>query len=277
MKTSATNITDRTGKQYHIGCARGDLSEYILLVGDPERAEKISALFDRVTVARKHREFVTFTGLHRNTPLTVMATGIGADNTEIAVIEACQITENPTFIRCGSCSSLQPHAKLGELAISKGSVRMDSMSNYYVPKGYPAVADTDITLALAIAAQRSGLKYHVGITASAPGFYGPQGRAMPGFPIRTPKITEQFATMNVLNLEMETGALFTLAQLRGVRAGAVCGIFGNRFHDEFSDEQKRAETEKKSIDVTLEAFQILKKMDEQKKDRNTPIWIPEGL
>lgn len=277
MKPSAKLITDPKGTQYHIGCAKGDLAEYIVLVGDPKRAEKFSRRMDAIKVHREKREFVTYTGTYKNLSLSVMGTGMGHDNTEIAMVEISQITQNPTLIRCGSCSSLQLHAHIGEFAISKASLRLDATSDYYVPRGYPAVADVDVLLALVMASEKRRAKYHVGLTASPPGFYGAQGRDLPGFPLRKKNLISEYASMNILNMEMETGTLFALSNLRGLRAGAICGIFGNRAKDEFADEPTRRRIESESIDITLEALLLLKTMDEQKKSRHIPIWFPKEV
>ncbi len=235
---------------------------------------KVAKRFDSTRTEKRHREFVLFTGTHKKLELSVLATGIGEDNTEIAVIEAVQITKNPTFIRCGSCSSLQPGPKLGDLILSRGSVRLGNTSLYYVSEGYPAIADSDVLLALGTACQTLHLPFHVGITACAPGFYGAQGRELPGFPLRDPELPERLAKMNVLNFEMETATLFSLASLRGLRAGAICAVYGNRPRDEFADEPMRAKAEEHCIEATLEAFHQLAQMDEEQKSAGTPLWLP---
>ena len=90
---SAERIQDSEGRQYHIGLAPGEVEQRILTCGDPARAKRISERFDTVRISRIQREFTTFTGTFEGVPVTVMATGIGCDNTEIAVIELCQIVE----------------------------------------------------------------------------------------------------------------------------------------------------------------------------------------
>ena len=272
---NATTVSDKDGGQYHIGCKPGDLNEYILLVGDPARAAKVGKLFDKIRFETQHREYVTVSGTYKGIELSVLATGIGQDNTEIALIEACQITKNPTFIRCGSCSSLQKEPNLGDLVVSTGAVRMDNTSSYFVTDGYPAVAHSDVLLALGTACQKNQTPFHVGLTASAPGFYGAQGREIPGFPIRFPNLQDDLSRMNVMNLEMETATLFVLASLRGIRAGAVCAVYGNRPKNAFADEKKRNTAEKSCIEASLGAFEILQKMDAQKKD--LPLWLPSQL
>lgn len=81
-------------RQYHIGVGPGEISDYILLCGDPARAERTAKRFDKINFESRNREFVTYTGTYKKTPLSVMSTGIGADNTEISVIEISQIVKN---------------------------------------------------------------------------------------------------------------------------------------------------------------------------------------
>lgn len=271
----ADQVTDADGGQYHIGCKPGDLAEYILLVGDPERADKVAKRFDSVRFEGRHREYVTFTGKLKDLDLTVLATGIGQDNTEIAFIEACRITKAPTFIRCGSCSTLQPEPNLGDLIVSTGAVCLEGTTKYFVEPGFPAVADTEIQLALSLACRARNLKSYRGLTASTSGFYGAQGRAIEGFPIRYPRLAEDLRERNVLNMEMETSTLFVLATLRGVRAGAICTVYGNRPKNQFADGPARAKGESDCIDASLDAFRFLDKMDRQKKSKGDSTWLPE--
>ncbi len=273
-KLSATTVAAEGNRQYHLDCKPGDLAENILMVGDPERVKKVLTRFESVRFQHSHREYVVATGLFQGVELSVLATGMGQDTTEIAVIESCQITKSPTFIRCGSSGALQPEPKLGDLAISQASLRLDKTTYYYVPDSYPAIADTEVVLALAQSCKQNAAPFHVGLTASAPGFFGPQGRELPGFPIRFPELPNELARCGVMNFEMETATLFTLAKLRGVRAGAICAIFGNRSQDQFADPTEREKAEARCIDAALQAFPILQKMDAQKNEEGTPIWTP---
>jgi uridine phosphorylase len=250
------------------------LAEYILLVGDPSRAKRVAQRFKKVHFEQQYREFVTITGDYKGMDLTVLATGIGCDNTEIAMIEACQITKHPTFIRCGSTGALHKKPNLADLIISQGAVRLDNTTSFFVVDGYPALADPNVTLALAMACRDQKLPFHIGITACAPGFYGAQGREMPGFPIRYPNLPDDLARMNVLNFEMETSSLFVLASLRGIRAGAVCAVFASRPRDVFADEATRTKAETRCIDASLTAFELLKSMDSQRYKEKLPLWLP---
>ena len=90
------------GRQYHIDLAPGEIADYILLPGDPDRTDHIAAMLDDVEVHRQHREFNSVTGTHRGLRLSVVATGIGTDNVEIVLAELLAIAEGkPTFVRIG--------------------------------------------------------------------------------------------------------------------------------------------------------------------------------
>ena len=251
---SAERIQDADGRQYHIGLAPGEVEARILTCGDPARAKRISERFDSIRIERVQREFTTFTGSFEGVPLTVMATGIGCDNTEIAVIELCQIVENPTFIRVGTSGSLREEVEVEDLVISTAACRLENTSTWFVPGGYPAVAHHEVVQALITSAKASGSKWHAGITATASGFYGAQGRQGLGFPPLDPELPARLGQLNVKNMEMEASTLFTLAAMRGYRAGAVCTIFSNRCQNKFIDADRKIPAEDAAIDVALRAL-----------------------
>jgi uridine phosphorylase len=269
---SAEIVRTPEGRQYHIGLAPGEVAPFCILVGDPARAGKVAKRFDSVGLERRSREYVTLTGAYRGTPLTVMATGIGCDNTEIAIVEYCQLIERPTFIRCGSSGALQPEIALGDLVISTASVRLDNTTSYFVTDGYPAAAHHEATLALIEACEAERLPYHVGITASAPGFYGAQGRNVPGFPPRFPDLPRELERQRVANFEMETSALFVLSSLCGARAGAVCAVYANRHANRFIDTETKDAAEARAIAAALRAVEVLAAMDRARG--SAPRWRP---
>ena len=254
---SAQRVQDADGRQYHIGVAPGELAPFIMTCGDPARAARAAKRFDRVDHEIRNREYVTFTGEYRGIPISVMATGIGCDNTEIATIEACQIVERPTFVRVGTCGALQSEMKLEDLVISTGSCRLENTSTWFVHEGFPAVAHYEVVTALIEAARREARDHHVGITATGSGFYGAQGRTGSGFEPRYPDLPDQLARMGVKNFEMETSTLFTLCAMRDLRAGAVCTVFANRPDDVFIDKVRKIPAEDSAIETALLAFEIL--------------------
>jgi uridine phosphorylase len=261
-------------RQYHIGLGPGELAEYILLPGDPDRTSRIASRFESIEVEQRHREFASVTGQFRGQRVSVVSTGIGTDNVEIVVAEILAITERPTFIRVGSCGALQPEMELGDLAISSGAVRLESTTSFFVHDGYPAVADYEAVVALIEAAERLGHRYHVGITATAPGFFGAQGRPIPQLPIRYPDLAEEMARQRVMNFEMEASALLVLATLARCRAGVVCAVYANRTTGEFVSGDVKDAAEAACVETGLESLLVLADMDRQKREAGTDRWRP---
>jgi uridine phosphorylase len=226
----------------------------------------------QVELERRRREFVTYTGKHGGLRLSVVAIGMGAGNAEIAVVELCQCVDRPTMIRCGTSGGLSKEVGLGDLVIAQGAYRLEDTSLQYVGEGCPAVADLEITLSLIEAADRLGMPYHVGITATAAGFYGAQGRALAGFSPRHPGTLKDLARQGVKNMEMETSCLLTLASLRGVRAGAVCAVQASRHERRFISPENKEIAEHRRVSVGLEAFDILARLDRERGAKR--YWYP---
>jgi uridine phosphorylase len=264
-----------TARQYHTDLAPGEVADYILLPGDPERTDRIAAMLDEVEVQRRHREFNSVTGRHRGLRVSVVATGIGSDNVEIVLAELLAITDRkPAFVRIGSCGTLRRDIGLGELIVTTGAVRLEATTSYYVEDGYPAVADYSTVAALLEAAHRLGVPAHCGITATAPGFFGPQGRPIPQLPIRFGDLAERLARQGVVNFEMEASALLTLATLAGCRAGVVCTVFAQRTTGAFVDPEQKVEAEGRVIETGLEALHVLAGMDAQRERSGETLWRP---
>ena len=258
---TAERIADPSGRMYHIGLAPGEVAPFVLLVGDPDRAARVSERFDTVEITRSNREYVTYTGRYQGLAISVMGTGMGAGNMEIAVVELCQVVERPTLIRCGTSGSLQPQVDLGHLVVTSGAVRLENTSTAFVEPGFPAVAHHEVVSALLWACADTGHPHHLGLTATAPGFYGAQERHVPGFAPRTEGRLDALAAQNVLNLEMEVSTLLCLAAYRGLRAGAVCGILANRPKDTFVSFDDKKTVEARAVDVALAAFVRLARID----------------
>ena len=263
-----------TDRQYHIDLAPGELAEYILLPGDPERIERIAARFDTIELSRHHREFVSVTGTYRGLRVSAVSTGIGTDNVEIVLAEVLAIADHPTFIRIGSCGALQDGMELGDLVISTGSVRLETTTSWFVHEGYPALANYECVVALEEAASRLGHRHHMGITATAPGFYGAQGRPIPQLPIRYPDLAEEMTRQGILNFEMEASALLVLAGLGGCRAGVVCAVYANRRTGEFVVGEGKDRAEAAAVETGLESLVVLAEIDRQKAKAGAARWRP---
>jgi uridine phosphorylase len=263
-----------TSRQYHIDLAPGEVAEYILLPGDPDRTARIAARFDEIELERRHREFASATGTFGGRRMSVISTGIGTDNVEIVVAEVLAVTRHPTFIRVGSCGVLRDDIALGDLVITSGAVRLEATTRYFVHDGYPAVADYAAVAALVEAAHTLGHRAHVGITATAPGFYGAQGRPIPQLPIRFPDLAQEMARQGVTNFEMEASALLVLSSLAGCRAGVVCAAYAQRTTGAFVQGEQMERAESACIETGLEALRLLAEMDDAMHAHEALHWRP---
>jgi uridine phosphorylase len=259
-------------RQYHIDLEPGELAEYILLVGDPGRVAKTAALFDSVELERSNRELKTVTGSYHGMPVSVMSTGMGPDNIEIVMAEVMEITEHPTLIRMGSSGAIQPEIKVEDLVISVGAVRLENTTDYYVHPGYPAIAHRDVVWALESACRARGYTCHVGLTATASGFYAPQGRAMRSLPVRYPQLADELRSQRVANFEMESSALFIFASLAGLRAGTVCAVYAQRIEGTFPEGAAKEAAEARCIDAGLTGMHLLWEMDQQQEGDPRSRW-----
>ena len=261
-------------RQYHIDLGPGELADYILLPGDQDRVELIASHFDTVELRRRHREFATATGTYRGLRVSCVSTGIGTDNMEIVLSEILAIAHQPTLIRIGSSGALQPGMEIGDLIISTGALRLETTTSWFVHEGYPAVADYEAVLALEEAATRLGHRHHMGLTATAPGFYGAQGRPIPHLPIRYPDLADEMARQGILNFEMEASALLVLAGLGGSRAGVVCAVYANRRTGQFAEGDARTRAESAVVETGLESLLVLAELDRQKQSAGAVRWRP---
>lgn len=223
-----------SGKQYHLMIGEGDVARYVLLPGDPERVPRIARTWDRYWHVATHREYVTYAGEYRGARISATSTGIGGPSTAIAIEELLRVGAD-TFIRVGTTGSLRRDVGVGDLVISSGAVRLDGASKAYIFPEYPAVASYEVVLALIEAAEILGAGYHVGITASTDSFYVGQGR--PGYRDYMPPWSRDLVRIlrdsGVANFEMEAATIFTLSNIYGARAGAVCAVIANRETGEF--------------------------------------------
>jgi len=270
---AASRPEDEAGRQYHIGLKPGDVPRYILLPGDPGRVPKIASFWDEAKKISEHREYVTYVGRYKGVKIASTSTGIGGPAAAIAIEELLRVGAD-TFIRVGTTGGLRKDLSIGDLVISSGAVRLDGTSRTYIDLGYPAVASYEVVLALIDAADTLGVRYHVGITASSDSFYVGQGR--PGFKGYIPEsminIHRRLASVNVLNFEMEAATLFTLANIYGVRASAVCAVIANRVTEEFVPEAGV----KEAIKVANEAVKILSEWDSIKGEEGVR-WLTPSI
>jgi len=244
--------------QPHIMCGVGDVARYVFLPGDPNRVKRIASFFDEARRVSEYRGYVTYTGRAGDVGVSACSTGIGCPSAAIVVEELSKIGAD-TLIRVGTTGSLQPHIDSGDIVIATGAVRAEGASRGLVPIEYPAVASMEVTLALMRAAEELGREYHLGIVMSSDLFYGGNEEAL-----------RLFGAANVLSIEMESSVIFTLAGLKGLRAGAILAVDGNLVKGtgkgEFEPGDKTGELDERvqravddEIRIAIRAAQILEK------------------
>ena len=256
------------GRFYHLDCAPGELAPYILTCGDPFRARRIARRLTRVDMRRKNREFLTYTGIYQNIPVSVMATGIGAPASAIAIVEAANCVTPVTFIRLGTCGALQADIAVGDLVITESARRDENTTHAYAPADFVPQAAPEVVAALTQAAANLKTPYHVGLTCTTADFYAGQGREAPGFPTLDPNKVARLSQAGVLNLEMEMAAYLTLAAVSTyrIRAGGVCLAVNNRVTSQgIPGAHAQRQAGRRLIDVGLLALAILAARDQREQ------------
>ena len=213
-------------KQYHIALSPGQAGEYAILPGDPGRVEEIAKRLTNPVFVAENREYKTYAGLLAGARVCVTSTGIGGASAAIAIEELIKCGVH-TFIRVGTCGGMQPDVLPGDVIIAAAAIRAEGTSAEYLPEGYPACADFEVTEALRRSAEDSGLRYHTGVVHSKDSFYGqtePDAMPLSG---RLKERWNAYIRSGCLASEMETAALFSVGQVRRVRVGAVLTAIWN--------------------------------------------------
>ena len=216
------------------GCSPGDTAEHVFLCGDPSRVGAIAASWSKVREVCNVREYRILSGERDGVRLSVASTGIGAPSTAVVMEELIKLGAT-TFIRIGNCGGLDPGLELGDLAVTTGAVRDDGTSKSYVIPEYPAVADYRVVAALMSAADARGARARSGITWSLDAFYarnavvdgkGEMSSMSVGgyWPSHFETRIRDMQAAKVLNCEMESGVMLTLAGLFELRAGCICVV-----------------------------------------------------
>jgi uridine phosphorylase len=216
------------------GLTADRIAPHVFLCGDPERVPRLSASWKDAREVCRVREYRVVTGELDGVPLCAASTGIGAPSTAVIVEELIKLGAN-TFIRVGNSGGLAPDLELGDLVITTGAVRDDGTTKTYVIPEFPAVADHEIVGALLAAARARDVRHRAGITWSLDAFYVRNAVLTPSGGMASMSVAgywahahrqriEDMRAANVLNMEMESGALLTLAGLFGVRAGCICVV-----------------------------------------------------
>ena len=194
--------------------------------GDPGRVDIIGKNLKNFKIVGSNREFKTGIGTYKGVPITVCSTGIGCPSTAIATEELIDAGAK-YLIRIGTCGgSWRKDIKLGSVVIPTASIRDEGTTVEYIPKGFPAVADTDIVAALKETADKIKVNSYVGINRTHDSFYGSLESITQWGKYLKGKRWSAYDTP-ILSSEMESSALFIISTLRGVKAGAILAVNGN--------------------------------------------------
>lgn len=248
-------------KQYHLQIKKGDVGRYVLLPGDPKRCAKIAKHFDDAKLIADSREFVTYTGYLNGEKVSVTSTGIGGPSASIAMEELVNCGAD-TFIRVGTCGGIDLSVKGGDIVIATGAIRMEGTSKEYAPIEYPAVANLDITNALVKAGKQLGYTCHTGVVECKDAFYGQHNPQRMPVSYELLNKWEAWKRMGCLASEMESAALFIVAQHLRVRCGSAFLCVQNQERAAANMENPIIEDTEGAITVAVEALKIL--IDESK-------------
>ena len=287
MQKKTELITNEDGSIFHLNLLPGDISEKIIIVGDPGRVDMLASLMQEVRIRKENREFRTATGTFENNEITVISSGIGTDNIDILVNELDALVnidlntgickEEPvslTFIRLGTSGGLREDVPAGSCVLTETAIGFDGLLHFY--EGYDWILNTGLSDSLveylewpdtlsypyAVNANKelvelfSHENFKKGITISAPGFYAPQGRRLRletfDNEINTKLSEFSYRGRTISNYEMESSAIYGLSALLGHKALTICLVIGNRVTGEFVQDYKPLMN-----DLALKVFKLI--------------------
>lgn len=258
-------IINPDGSVFHLHLHPDQLTDRVILVGDPSRVDMVADFFDTKTFEVSSREFHTIGGTYKDKPIMCLSHGIGPDNIDIVINELDALANIDfktrevrddkrvlTLVRIGTSGALQPELSLGTPVIAEKSIGFDGVLNYYAARN--EVADLEFEHALCeytdwnplwakpyvvdadpeLVSRIGGDDMVRGNTISAVGFYGPQGREL-RLPLANPDLNRRIEAFEhkgrkITNYEMESAPLQGLGKLMGHKAMTVCSIIANRFN-----------------------------------------------
>lgn len=282
-------VLNPDGSVYHLNLKSEHIADDIILVGDPGRVETISALFDEIEFKITNREFVTHTGTYKGKRITALATGIGTDNIDIVVneldaavnfdLDSRQVKSELrqlNLIRLGTCGALQSDLEPDSVVVTEYSIGLDGIKHFYdiqedaaerlmrlAFEGFMEFEDNFNNPYIVKASDKLMAAFdgfgRNGITLTANGFFGPQGREL-RIPLRNPNLNSIYPKfehqgLKILNYEMESSALYSLGKALGHQCLCMCIVVANRAAGKFSTDYKSAM--KKLIVNTLDKITSL--------------------
>ena len=244
------------GRQMHIQIKKGDIGRYVILPGDPARCEKIARYFDEPQQLAQNREYTLWTGSLDGVPVAVCSTGIGGPSAAIAMEELVECGAD-TFIRVGTCGGINLKVQSGDIVVATGAIRFEHTSQEYAPLEYPAVANLDVTNALRQASLAMGKQTHVGVVQCKDAFYGQHSPAKMPVSYELLQKWEAWKRLGVLASEMESAALFVVADALGCRCGSCFHVIWNQEREAAGLDQNMSEDTSAAVRVGVEAMKLL--------------------
>ena len=271
-------IINNDGSIFHLHLKPEQISDNIILVGDPARVDTVASFFRKTDFSTQNREFKSITGWYNEKRITVISTGIGTDNIDIVLNELDALAnidlttrtikkehKSLNIVRIGTSGGLQPDLPVNSFVVSQKSIGFDGMLNFYANreeycdvafekafkeftnwnKSLPTFYVVDSSEKLR--SKFSDDIFNHGVTISAPGFYGPQGRVL-RLPLAVPELNKQieefrFNQHKITNFEMESSAIYGLSKMLGHEALTICLIIANRVvlsaNENYRDEMKK--------------------------------------
>ena len=235
--------------QPHLLVDDGDVTDRVLVPGDPGRVDRIADHCDEAETVAQNREYKVVNATYEGQELTICSTGIGCPSAAIAVEELANVGVE-TIVRVGTTGALQSGIEIGDMIVATGAAKNEGTTKRYEAAEYPAVPDYDVLSALVDSAEANDEEVHVGPIASDDAYYA-----------ETDEAVDDWEAAGMLAVEMEAAAIFSLTRRKGLRAGAICTVDGNLVEgtqkgtDTEDDElpEKAKNNVGRAIDIALEA------------------------
>lgn len=254
------NYSEDASRQYHIQVAKDEVGRYVIMPGDPKRCIKIAQYFENPVQIADNREYITYTGTLDGVKVSATSTGIGGPSASIAMEELSRCGAD-TFIRVGTCGGMQTFVKSGDIVIATGAIRMEGTSREYAPIEFPAVSDLEVTNALVASAKEQGFTFHTGVVQCKDSFYGqhePESKPV-GYELMNK--WEAWKRLGCLASEMESAALFVVADYLHARVGSCFLVVANQEREKLHMDNPVVHDTDGAVRVAVDALRRLIRMD----------------
>ncbi len=240
--------------EFHIQCNAEDIARYVFVPGAHDRAKKIAERFENTRLISNSRGYWVYSGTVAGIPMTVCSTGMGGPQVAMGIEELAHMGAD-TFIRVGSCGTLQDSVMPGDIIIPTGVYRSGATADCYLPPAFPAAPHFQMLSALAETAEDLNIPARVGLGWSSDAFYAPWG------PLEE-ALTAKLKQAGVLAIEMEADTLFIVSNFRGWRAGAIfaCDGTSREIKPAWGEEAFRR-GEEQEITIAIEAMKRVAQQD----------------